>query len=948
VNVVSQAASAIIRHLFRAPTLATDEATMRARAFHLVAWWVLIVIGIFLGTLAAIDPATLSRRVSTMLMLLVIVLPLLALSHRGWTRLASWLLVATFVGLVGQRAFTSGGMSAPASTLFVVFTMAAGLLLGTPGAAVCALGFIAVGGSMVWADHAGAMPQLQVSFTPMTMWIYSCLCLCMAVLIQRRITAVLRASLERTRAELRERQSAEQRLSLAIVAGDLGVWSQDLVTKRLKADPRLFDLYAIPMPPDHTTSVDIWLERIVPEDRAAANAALEELQRGAKYARSEFRVRRPDGSLRDIEAAGTVVLDEAGRPIDVVGVNRDVTERRMAEAERVRLVHDLGKRVKELRLLHAAGKLLQRDRIADSALFQELVELIPSAWQYPETCQARIRYGQIAVATAAWRVTPWRLGTTFRTSHGDGEIEVVYLEERPLEKVGVFLAEEHALLESLAEFLVSYLELRLHLDRMEELVETRTRELRAARDEAERANRAKTTFLATMSHEIRTPMNAVLGYAQLLKRDRTLGPGQRTKVETILGSGEHLLMLLNNVLEMSKIEVGRTQLNVAPFDLPILLEGMQRMLHGLARDKGLELVFAIPVDLPRSVEGDVGKIRQILINLLGNALKFTTTGRVGLRAERAGGDAGRAVIRLVVSDTGPGIDAGDHARIFGAFEQSDSGARAGGAGLGLAISRELARLMDGDLSVSSAIGVGSEFAFTFTVGLARDGALLPHDERIPVRLASGQAPVRVLVVDDLVHNRNLMLELLEPMGFQIRLANSGEEGLEIHDQWRPNLVLCDAQMPGIGGLEAIRRLRAGGSTARILLVTASGLGELRVDGLAAGADDVLFRPLKESDLLAHIAHLLGVRYDYEDPGPAPAAATEKPDEHTLSQLLAALPDDLFDALKDAARAARAARVEEIAALVAERWPATAVAIRALARDFRYDAIVAAMRATDAL
>ena len=487
--------------------------------------------------------------------------------------------------------------------------------------------------------------------------------------------------------------------------------------------------------------------------------------------------------------------------------------------------------------------------------------------------------------------------------------------------------------------------LRLHKEELESTVARRTQELVLAKDEADRASRAKSTFLATMSHEIRTPMNAVLGYAQLLKRDRTLGAGQRTKVETILGSGEHLLVMLNYVLEMSKIEVGRTQLNLAPFDLPVLLDGVNRMFIGMARDKGIDLNFSVPAGLPQMVEGDVGKIRQVLINLLGNALKFTAHGRIGLRAESADGEAGRTAVRIVVSDTGPGIDAKDRDRIFGVFEQSAT-IRGGGAGLGLAISRELARLMEGDLTVTSTVGVGSEFLFTFSVGLAPAGSHMPHEDRIPIRLVAGQAPVRVLVVDDLEQNRNLMIELLEPMGFQVRQAASGEEGLAVHHEWRPSLVLIDAQMPGIGGLEAIRRLRASSSDTRVLLVTASGLGEMRDDGLAAGADDVLFRPLKEADLLAHIAQLLGVRYDYEDTFPAHSAGNEKAIESDLPHLLAALPGDLFQALKDAARAARATRLEEIAKSVAERWPATAAAIRALAKDFKFDVIVAAMREVD--
>ncbi len=931
----------LLGNLLRAPVFATEEQTQRARNVHLVAWWTLGVVCTFLGILVLIQPATMERRLHTILALLAVLLPILALNHRGWVRLASWLLVAAFLGIVGERAFTSGGISAPATGLFVVFTMVSGLLLGTRGAVACALGFMAMGGGMVLLERAGRLPEARLTFTPLTMWIYSCLSLGMVILIQRQITATLRQSLERTRAELRERRSAEQRLSLAIQAGQLGVWTHDPEQGRFHADPGLFELYAIPMPPDRSVSPETWLDRVVPDDRGVAAGGLQELLQGAKFVRTEFRVRRPDGSLRHIEASGTAVLDEQGRTIRVVGVNQDVTARKLAEQERAGLVHDLGERVKELRLLHAAAKLLRRDRVADRALFQELVDIVPAAWQYPEVCQARIIYRDIEVTTRGWRDTPWRQGVTFITIQGRGWIDVAYLEERPSSAEGPFLAEERALLESLAEILVGYLELRSHLGRLEELVETRTLELQAAKDEAERANRAKSTFLATMSHEIRTPMNAVLGYAQLLKRDRSLGLDQHAKVDVILGSGDHLLTLLNNVLDMSKIEAGRAELDIAPFNLPALLNGLHSMFLGLARDKGIELTCDMPSDLPRVVEGDVGKIRQILINLLGNALKFTLRGRVGMQVAFAGDAPGRSAFRIVVSDTGPGIELADHGRIFGVFEQSGEGSRAGGAGLGLAICRELARLMGGDLTVRSVVGVGSEFAFSFSASLAKDPQPL-LEARIPVRLAPAQRSPRVLVADDVGANRDLMSELLEPMGFQVRLVMTGEDALAADAQWHPDLVIMDAQMPGIGGMEAIRRLRARGFAGSIILLTASGFGELRTEGSAAGADLVLFRPLKDTDLLEQISRLLGMQYIYEDsrsslPGAASTAITP-----ALAGILAGLPKAILAELHDAARAARFAAVEEIANRVGERSQSASEAIRACAKDFRFEALVLAI------
>ncbi len=463
----------------------------------------------------------------------------------------------------------------------------------------------------------------------------------------------------------------------------------------------------------------------------------------------------------------------------------------------------------------------------------------------------------------------------------------------------------------------------------------------AARDVTERklyeqslhqANRAKSVFLANMSHEIRTPMNAILGFSQVMLRDKEVTPAQYRYLRTINRSGEHLLAVINDILEMTKIEAGRTTLNLSTFDLAGLVTDLEMMFQGRTEEKNLSLTVEVTEDVPRYIVGDINKLRQILTNVLGNAVKFTQQGGVAMNVDVANKEE-KDYLCIDIRDTGPGISPEEQMRLFRQFEQTKTGVQAGtGTGLGLAISREFARLMGGDITVVSQPEKGSTFTIRLPLNRGEEQGLVQREKlRYVLRLRPEQPACRVLIVDDMEDNRQLLTRFLEPVGFEVREASDGGEGVAVFEAWRPHLVLMDFRMTGMDGHEAIRRIRAGkfGKEAKIIAVTASALDENRTALLGIGADDFIGKPFREAELFQKIHEQTGVEYVY---GQEPGSGTEEAPGLT-AQSLVGLPREMVQDMQEAVVRADLDRLLTIIQKVESHDARLAQRLRRLAEGF---------------
>lgn len=468
---------------------------------------------------------------------------------------------------------------------------------------------------------------------------------------------------------------------------------------------------------------------------------------------------------------------------------------------------------------------------------------------------------------------------------------------------------------------------------------------------AETANRAKSVFLAHMSHELRTPLNAIMGFSELMAGDSSISEEIRDNLRIINHSGEHLLHIINDVLALAKIEAGNMQQDDCVFDLPAVLQDLGKIIQAQAEEKKLRFTLEIAENLPRYIKVDLGKLRQVLINLLMNAIKFTEQGKVVLRASTLPGKGLENIrqILLEVEDSGFGIPVEQQEHVFKPFVQLEGSQIAlKGGGLGLPICRSYVEFMGGEISIKSAPEKGTLFQVFLPVQIAKAAALISIDDLSTpkvIGLEAGQAEYRVLITEDHPENGHFLSILLKQVGFVVHEAKDGAEAVSIFQNWRPHFIWMDLDLPEIDGLEATRRIRSlpDGKDVKIVLLTASDLTMEEGDVFAAGCDDKMHKPYRLQEAFSMLKKHLSVRYTYSEK----SEVSEPVEEHNdMSEQLAELPAQLKDCLYQAAVECDMELISDTLFKIQLINPDLADELQQLAQSFDYQKIIISLKHID--
>ncbi len=767
---------------------------------------------------------------------------------------------------------------------------------------------------------------------------------------------------ERKRAEEAVRRS-EANLAEGQRLAHMGSWAWNPAThEALYWSDEMYRIFGL-NPQDGVPTHEAFRQRLHPEDRDQVKELFMKVAQQSMEYEHDHRLLLSDGTIKHIHAIGHPVHDEAGKLVEYVGTAMDVTERKLAEDElrkhREHLEDLVKQRTEELAVLNQLvyGSLESGEVGALWIDFEE-----PNTLHALDNTARMLGLEPDPTGEKAYQLSNWtELLSATAVAFPD---HTPIIEEARERLIGAITGKYQnfravyplAMPDGSLKWIDARGEIAKRGDYGQALLMTGTliditrlkqaeADLAEAKARAEAANCAKSTFLANMSHELRTPLNAVLGFSRLLKTGPDVTPRQQETLDIIVRSGEHLLNLVNNVLDMAKIESGKVVLDESEVNLHRLLYEIQSLMGVGASEKGLPFTLDSAPDLPRFVAVDAGKLRQVLLNLVGNAIKYTDSGGVILRARLASQEQiEEAQIRFEVEDSGPGISPEDCQRIFSPFVQGSQVSAQAGTGLGLAICKQYVELMGGQIGITSQPGKGSVFYFSIPVSVLPSVAEPeePKYGRI-VGLVQGQPRYRLLIVEDQPENRLLLRRLLEPLGFELCEAANGQEAVALFEQWRPNLVWMDIRMPVMDGLEAVRRIRAvkAGADTRIIALTAHALEEERRAIMAAGFDDLVRKPFREHEIFDALARHLGLKFIHEQ---APCQESPETSGFVLRpEQLDALPVQLLQDLRQAVVELDTVRTQALIQQVAERDASLGRALNTLATQLGYTRLLKSLK-----
>jgi PAS domain S-box-containing protein len=669
---------------------------------------------------------------------------------------------------------------------------------------------------------------------------------------------------QRIETATRELTEAKERISLAVDAINLGVWEWDIHSHQTTWDERMFDIYGIPK--GTAMMLKDWKKRVISEDLPKVDNALKPTALEKMPGEFEFRIKRSDGEIRHLYAAQRVIYDDEGEARRVVGVNLDITDKKQMEENirekeaRFRGYFEHGQ--VGMAITSPIKGWIEANEQLQRMLGYTLEELRRTTWAeltHPDDLELDAKQFERMLAG---EIDHYALDKRFLRKNGDivhtnltvsctrdeiGDVEKVMASLLDISERKRMEEDQHLRIQELDQAQSAMLNM------MEDLDEERTR--------AEAATRAKSDFLANMSHEIRTPMNAVIGMSHLaLKTDLT--PKQQDYLSKIQSSANSLLGIINDILDFSKIEAGKLDIETVDFNLEDVLENLGNLVTVKAQEKkGLEVLFATDADVPRFLVGDPLRLGQVLLNLAGNAVKFTDTGEIVVATQMKSKSSDRLTLQFTVSDTGIGLTEEQIGKLFQSFTQADTSTTRefGGTGLGLTISKRLVEMMGGDIWVESQPGQGSQFHFTVVFGL---GAEKARRHFVPEPDLRG---LKVLVVDDNATSRTIFREMLESFTFDVHLAASGKEALselEAATDLPFGLVIMDWKMPGMDGIETAARIKAHTGLSRmpaIIMVTAYGREEVMRLSERVGLEGFLLKPVNASILFDAVMEAVGTK-----------------------------------------------------------------------------------------